>query len=97
MAALVAIGFNCALSLVCWWLVWQLVGCHRWLLAAGGWLEEANAACGQMPELYFLLIQQRYRILKFERAYRDRAASLAKGRQLLTLFLWVLQLWRRSG
>jgi hypothetical protein len=94
-ADLVAIGFNCALSVGCWWLVWQLVSCHRWLLVAGGWLEEANATCAQLPELYFLLIQQRYRILKFERAYRDRAATLAKGRQLLTLLLWVLQLLRR--
>jgi hypothetical protein len=92
MDAVVAIGFNVAISLGCWWVVWQLVGWHRWLLVAEGWLAAANAQSEKLPELYFLLIQQRYRILQFERAYRDRAAALAKGQQLLTLLLWLQQL-----
>jgi hypothetical protein len=94
MAALVAIGFNLAISVGCWWIVWQLLSWHRWLLVAGDWLAAANARSERWPELYLALIQQRYRILKFERAYRDRAAIIAKGRQLLTLLLWLQQLRR---
>jgi hypothetical protein len=93
--AVVAVGFNLLISLGCWWVVWQLVSWHRWLVAADGWLAAANAHSEKLPELYFLLIQQRYRILKFDRAYRDRAATLAQGRQILTLLLWLLQLRRR--
>jgi hypothetical protein len=88
-AVVVAIGINCLISIACWILAGRMIGLHRWLVWAGDWLEDAEVAVENWPQIDLALAQQQYQILQFQRGYQTGAELVDRGRQLISLLLWL--------
>ncbi len=88
-AVVVAIGINCLISIACWILVGRTIGCHRWLVMAGDWLEDAEATVADWSLVDLAIAEKQYQILQVQRSYQTGGRILDRGRQLFSVLLWL--------
>jgi hypothetical protein len=87
---------NVAISIGCWWLVWQLIRARRWLVAVEIiTIEQTARSIERLTDVRTNLRQYREQVKNFRQIYNLRMSQIDRIRQLIYLLSIIKSIVRR--